>query len=523
MLAFGLKIAWFTLSLTGLLSSFAAVPAFARSIDGYLVPVLYGATNCILQGLFCLGMIWKMNPSAMPRGFCIVQSAVFGVSWSLLTAITTCMTIATSLAVLRPAGGTPASPSYIRSQLRWHPACLLLLIFFPMAALAAYLVLALRFDAVQPEDGLWCDATTPVWVRLLSYAGVPLLLAIPSFLLTCAAAYRFYTHSPRSTHSFTRPYPPHLDDHLTPVPLRRQSKVKTYKAWQEVKGTEEYFSSRFSTLEPVQSLDQRSTTPSGTLVIEAIPSPPSSLSSAGAHLVAGRVPSSPGVAKPGTRYHLPFQWRPPSIPMTDRSRDSPDNSSRQTPSPLVFAKPLDDAPNSPNKRAASATPDETQRMYEAAPWLKDEKAYIQQLERANAWRNQIHDTDDNYDAISGSLRWVRRSEDCVSITKSELEFARSPLREDFEETARRPSPVDSSTYDAGLSDPPIHAVAVWRILFFQLFSAVTQILATVTSFVDMFAQHKSPSAFGTHHIALLLAAWAPALSFGVIPWRRKPF
>ncbi|KAI0360585.1 hypothetical protein OH77DRAFT_1418556 [Trametes cingulata] len=522
MLALGLKIAWFTLSLTGLLSSVAAIPALARSLDGYLIPALYGATNCMLQGFFCLGMIWKMNPFAMPRTFCIVQPALMSVSWSFMTALTTCMTIATSLAILRPAGGMPASPAYIRSTLRWHPSCLLLLIFFPMAALAVYLVLSLRFNAIQPADGMACDATMPVWVRLLSYAGAPLLLALPSFLLTCAAACRFYTHSPRSSPSFAQA---HSNDHFTPVPLRRQTKFRSSYGWHEAKGGEEYSPPPVTPLEPIQSIDQRSTTPSGTLVVEAIPSPPSSLSSAGAHLVAGRVPSSPRVAKPGTRYHLPFQWRPPSHTPTEKSRESPDDNSRSTPSPLVFAMPADDAGQPPNTTTVSVTPDMTERMYDAAPWLKDEKAYLRQLERANAWKKEIHDNDDNNDAISGSLRWVRHSDDSASIAKSELEFARTPQREEFEETTRRPSPADPSTYDAGLSDPPIPNLTytVWRILFFQFFSSVTQILATITSLVDMFAQHNPPSAFGTQHIALLLAAWAPPIAFGIIPQRRKPF
>ncbi|OSD08110.1 hypothetical protein PYCCODRAFT_1402299 [Trametes coccinea BRFM310] len=525
MLAFGLKIAWFTLSLTGLLSSLGAIPAFARSVNGYLIPVLYGVTNCMLQGLFCLGMIWKMNPLAMPRPFCIAQPTLMGVSWSLLTALTTCMTIATSVSILRPAGGMPATPSYIRRSLKWHPTCLLLLIFFPLAALVAYVVLALKFDAIKPMDGLFCDATAPVWVRLLSYAGVPLLLAIPSLLLTCAAACRLYAHSPRGTHSFAhRHLHPPSNDHFTPVPLRRQSKFRSAYSWHEAKG-QDSLSGHLAPLEPVQSIGARSTTPSGTLVVEAIPSPPSSLSSASAHVVAGRVPSSPLVAKAGARYHLPFQWRPPSVPLTERSRESPDRSSRQTPSPLIFATPADEPGYSHNVTTISVSADTPEQLYEAAPWLKDEKAYLRQKEMASARKNEVHDDDDNYDAVSGSLRWIRHSDDTVSITKSELEFARSPQREDFEENIRKPSPVDPSTYDAGLSDTPIPNLtsAVWRILFFQFFSSATQILATITSLVDMFAQHDPPSAFGTQHFALLLAAWAPPIVFGFIPWRRKAF
>ena len=76
MLASGIKVAWFSLSLsglsrapfssrrpspahlsrpTGLLGSFAALPAFAQALDGYLIPVLYLFLNFVLQGIFCLG------------------------------------------------------------------------------------------------------------------------------------------------------------------------------------------------------------------------------------------------------------------------------------------------------------------------------------------------------------------------------------------------------------------------------------------------------------------------------------
>ena len=72
MLAFGFKVAWFILSLTGqssfpvkppsrtedllgFLSSIAAVPAFAEALNGYLFPVLYCLANFVLQGMFCLG------------------------------------------------------------------------------------------------------------------------------------------------------------------------------------------------------------------------------------------------------------------------------------------------------------------------------------------------------------------------------------------------------------------------------------------------------------------------------------
>ena len=80
----------------------------------------------------------------------------------------------------------------------------------------------------------------------------------------------------------------------------------------------------------------------------------------------------------------------------------------------------------------------------------------------------------------------------------------------------------ASTYDAGLTETPIPNFTrmVWRILFFQLFSSATQIVATLSSLIDMFAQNSPPAPFGTHHVAFILAAWAPPIAFGFIPWRR---
>ena len=76
--------------------------------------------------------------------------------------------------------------------------------------------------------------------------------------------------------------------------------------------------------------------------------------------------------------------------------------------------------------------------------------------------------------------------------------------------------VAVSTYDAGLNEPPISDSRrlVWRILFFQLLSAITQILATLSSLVDIFSG-RSPLPLGTEHVALLIVAWAPVVAFGV--------
>ncbi|KAI0764870.1 hypothetical protein C8Q74DRAFT_1206177 [Fomes fomentarius] len=527
MLAFGFKAVWFSLSLTGFLSSAATLPAFADAMEGYLIPILYTSTNFVLQGFFCLGMVWKMNPIEMPRAFCVAQPSLLGFAWLCMTAITTVLALSTSYAILRPAGGMPATPAYIRSQLRWKPWCLVMAVV-PLTAFLAYLILLLRFDAVQPAEGLNCDAMDPVWVRLLTYAGVPLLLALPSFFLTCAAAFQFYAHSPRNIRSFAR-----SNDHFTTVPLRRQSKIKPNSGWHEAKSYEQAIDPnpsmpQLSLTATGPSEDQRSITPSGTIfVAEVIPSPPDSISSARARVTAGRTPISPGAAQPGMRFHLPFQWKPPSPrPSCDFLRDSPELSSyRHTPSPLVFATPADEAGQGLNTTTISVTPDISERIYDAAPWLKDEKAYLRQIEtvNANARRHEVQEDDEDYDAISGPLRWIRDSGETASTVKSELQFARTPQCDACGEEGRRFSPVDPTTYDAGFSETPIpnlHRV-VWRILFFQFLSSATQIVATLSSLIDMFTQHLPPAPFGTHHVALLIAAWAPPIAFGVRSWRRK--
>ncbi len=165
------------------------------------------------------GMVWKMNPFEMPRAFCVGE---YIIPFRLLCSAspfdrpgtdTMCSTStnisarsrvdmhdryhhrACALDVLcdpptsrRDAGysclhvslcphnlartGDPDSVSNInpsRSQLRWNPWCLVMAVV-PLTAFLAYLILLLRFDAVQPADGLNCDAMDPVWYVNLNSA-----------------------------------------------------------------------------------------------------------------------------------------------------------------------------------------------------------------------------------------------------------------------------------------------------------------------------------------------------------------
>jgi len=41
-----------------------------------------------------------------------------------------------------------------------------------------------------------------------------------------------------------------------------------------------------------------------------------------------------------------------------------------------------------------------------------------------------------------------------------------------------------------------------------------QLLASITTIIDVASHRAEPTAFGTQHIALLLAAWGPVFLFG---------
>ncbi|OBZ78149.1 hypothetical protein A0H81_02369 [Grifola frondosa] len=494
MLSFGLKIAWFTLSLTGLLSNLVALPAFVESLDSCWIPIVYTVANTVLQGVFCLGIIWKMNPFSMPRTFCIVQPILLALSWSVLTGLCSCMTFATSLAMLRPLGIGTAYAAYVRSRLRWHPYLLFIVAGYPLAALAAFVVILIKFNAAQPSDGMQCDVQDPAWIRLLSYSGIPLIFAIPCLLLSCAAALQFYRQKPLHRHCLV----PTLDDNLTTFPLRRQSKSNNkYHSWRIPKKA-----STSSQGHTMRSYDRRSTTPSATLTVEAIPSPPSSFSRSYTRFSGGRAPISPALTSPKIR------WREFNFPdsLSSHIRPCPRYSEVQS-GPVVVPMFASIA-----ERTAAAT---------AAPSSNDEKEGSRQDDAFTGSRLGYIETED--DTVSGSLRWARDSEDSSSIIKSELEFARMGDRDadDFRPPVRvsplhlRPRIRGATIRDAAsahhdLAHPVLRGVRVRDPDPRHDLVACRHVWAA-----------QPPAPFGTQHVALLLAAWGPFVAFGVAPWRRK--
>lgn len=92
----------------------------------------------------------------------------------------------------------------------WNPHYIPLVVFFPIAACAVHSTLLVTRNAVRPSlsDDLYCDATDPMWyvslcifgllpihpfrLRLVGYAGVPLIVTIPCLILSILTGFRLF-------------------------------------------------------------------------------------------------------------------------------------------------------------------------------------------------------------------------------------------------------------------------------------------------------------------------------------------
>ncbi|KAF9447826.1 hypothetical protein P691DRAFT_819389, partial [Macrolepiota fuliginosa MF-IS2] len=186
MIPFGVKILWFVLSLTGLVSSGVVLITFGRAVGAMWGPGAFTFGNVLLQGIFCVGMIWRMDPFLMPRSFCIAQTLLIGSAAFLLTGVASAFSMATSLAVLRPRNWGD------NTALQWRNIFLLPVVIFPILATIVQTVVVLKLDAVKPTDDLHCDSSDPLWVRFFGYTGVPFIASLPCLFCSIKSLIRIY-------------------------------------------------------------------------------------------------------------------------------------------------------------------------------------------------------------------------------------------------------------------------------------------------------------------------------------------
>ncbi|KAI0315573.1 hypothetical protein OF83DRAFT_1173686 [Amylostereum chailletii] len=180
MLSFALKIVWFVLALLGIVSAWLALMGLAKVAKAYWGPVLFSVAVTVLEGAFCLGMIWEMDTFKMPHAFCLAQAILICLSSNLIAGLCACLTWAIYATVFT------LSTDFNKgsSMLSWKHGYLLLVLVFPATTTAAFIVVILKLDAVHPIDAMHCDASIPLWPRVLSYAGAPLALMLPCLAIS---------------------------------------------------------------------------------------------------------------------------------------------------------------------------------------------------------------------------------------------------------------------------------------------------------------------------------------------------
>jgi len=185
MLPFALKAVWFCLAFSGIIPCWVVLYTFARAIDCYWL-LSYAVFATSLEGIFCLGMIYEMDPFKMPKVFCVVQTFVIYYSAWSLTGICAAFTFATAGSVLWPPVGTCSA----HTTVAWRNKYYIPIVVFPLVCLSISVPVLLSIDAIQPTDDLHCDASHPEWGRFLGYAGFSMILTIPCFILSTIAARR---------------------------------------------------------------------------------------------------------------------------------------------------------------------------------------------------------------------------------------------------------------------------------------------------------------------------------------------
>ncbi|KAJ6506722.1 hypothetical protein C8R45DRAFT_970361 [Mycena sanguinolenta] len=293
MLPFGLKLVWFSLSLSGLIGCWAVLLPLAWAIQSYWGPIGYAVGITVLEGIFCLGLIWRMNPANIPRGFCLAQVLLTGLAIFFIIGVLAAITTATTLYIAKPKQWGPQNETAI---LPWRVYYLLPMMLFPLLASAVHVTFVIFFDTFEPIDGLNCVGH-PLWIRFVGYAGTPFLITIPCLWLSSVSIVRVirtHKHIRRARRSVNVL---HLDldlDHFTSLPPKRSK--QSMKAPHSIPPT-----------------PRAITTPS--------PSP-SFLRQMASNRESRRQPVSPVLRE--RSYHLPFLPPSPDY-LTARSRGSGDS------------------------------------------------------------------------------------------------------------------------------------------------------------------------------------------------------
>ncbi|KZP10653.1 hypothetical protein FIBSPDRAFT_200226 [Athelia psychrophila] len=191
MLPLSLKIAWVVLGALGTMMSWIVMCALGQNVGTFWIPVMYCTFLTVLEASVCMGMIWNMDPMAMPKAFCLGQISLVNFSILALTGVSACFNWTITSSVLWP-GRTDLSAG---STLKWRNYYIFPTVVFPIAFTSIQATLIHHYNAYSPADDLWCDINDPIWIRFFGYAGMPWLLSLPCFIMSIVASTKIvYLH-----------------------------------------------------------------------------------------------------------------------------------------------------------------------------------------------------------------------------------------------------------------------------------------------------------------------------------------
>ncbi|KAJ7644975.1 hypothetical protein FB45DRAFT_899088 [Roridomyces roridus] len=475
MLALGLKLAFFALSLLGLIGCWAVLLPLAWATKSYWAPLVYAVAILELNGVFCLGMIWRMDPTVTPRAFCIAEVLVTGCGTFVIIGLLAAITTWTFVYVSKPKewAEVPVLP--------WRFHYLLPMLLFPLLASAVNITVVVFFysNTTEPFEGLNC-VVRPPWIQFVGFAGTPFIVTIPCLWLTALSIIRLrrtLQHIRRARHSLDQEHTPSQaspKSGLTP-PTPRAITVPSPSA---------------STLARMSRSERQQPNISGSLSLRherAItldtPSP----------VTSGSTSTSSGSGR-----YFTASSHVSSYPSTRSSRSRRSDRSFDTVSSVVFAPRR--APRTLDTLSEGVGLTQTVPV-PPMPTLPP----IASNSNSNISRGTTR---------SSSLAFSIQNHDRISVNQITLDENRDGPYETLS-TLTDKSPATRPSRGANLPELPSLVI---RLLVFQIAIIATHFLSFITPFVDAISFTRSggtaaPASVGTQHVALVLAGWVPVFVF----------
>ncbi|KAJ7627612.1 hypothetical protein DFH06DRAFT_731560 [Mycena polygramma] len=447
MLPFALKVAWLVLSLIGTFLSVLAFAAIGATVGCRWAPAGYCIGLVIQQGMFCLGIIWRMDPYSMPRAFCVAQA--IGMSLGLYIIGGTCLAfcIAVCHQVLKPKQWGDVS------RFQWRPIYFLPVIGIPFVASAVRIALVLKYDAVQPVDGLRCDASHHLFVRLAGDV-------LPTILMLPPAAYFSVVSARRVMRTLKHVERARRDENELPRQMRRDrhSEQHSFK-----------------------------------------PSRPSGISIPSSRLRPSDL-TLPAKAETSSRlsFHLPFLRQLQSVtqaltPPPESPNPSPNpyddgrTSSASTTFPTFATLTADDKPQ-PRNETGTETETETEIDGGAIPdvprpWMDQDSC---ETPPSSNGTSEGHDT-----AVALELNVKRPDENDDD----------GVYRLSYRESCTTPSRISHLAYI------PMSTPHIQRLLVYQLVFPITMALSTMLTIVEVLTHPEWPRPVGSRDVVQLMNAW----------------